>query len=435
MNRSGVVANPGPEIDVIDARAARPARGAGSGHRRDLVGGLLRCYPVSFLVLAPYVVFILPTAVLNDNPHTGFIVLLVGLALLGSISVETVGLLFGRPDPRWRHGMRQATARYPRIYQVARLVTLTSITADLLGARLGRGSITAQISGQLSDAPLVALTKLFSGWSALGFALLIASHLGGRLSRAKLYGWLAALVATQVLVTMLTALTAPLIGFVFFAVTAGAVCGVFRLRVLLLGTVALLLLWPAMFEHRNEIRQDQGITVSGDVTAADRLRLDSQLTAVAGYDVPVEIGQPGVPDYVRYGLVPRVLDPERPALSTGQRINQFLGGGPTSSYTFLLLGNIWFFDGPVGVVAVHAFWAGFVALLMRWRGRPGPARLSLFCLVFSDVLLWSGTYPDSTIAFLQHAVSALTVFLLMWLARFIPLSPGGGASRQVVHPG
>ncbi|MEU1754383.1 hypothetical protein ABZ436_17180 [Micromonospora matsumotoense] len=417
MNWSRVVTDPGPQIDTP---TAPPPRGARSRRQRELVGGLLRCYPVSFLVLAPYALLILPMAVLNDNPQTGFIVLLVGLALLGSAGVETVGLFFGRPDPQWRQGMRQATARYPRIYPVARLVTLTSIAADLLGAYLGRGSIVAQISGELPDTPMVALTKLFSGWGALGFALLVASQLSGRLPRAKLYGWLAALVVTQAVVATLTALTAPLIAFVFFAVAAGAVCGVFRLRYLLLGTVVMIMLWPAIFEYRNEIRQDQGIEVSDAVTAVDRIRLDRQLTLVAGIEVPVDLGQPGLVDHLRYGLVPRIIDPDRPALSTGQQINQFLGGGPTSASNFLLLGNIWFFDGPVGVLAVHAFWAGFVALLLRWRARPGPARLSLFCLVCSDVLLWSGTYPESTIAFLQHVVSAMTVFFLLWLTRNAP---------------
>ncbi|GHJ09129.1 hypothetical protein TPA0907_34960 [Micromonospora humidisoli] len=422
---SRAVTDPGPRIDVIDTRAVRPTRDARSRRQQELVGRLLRCYPVSFLVLAPYALLILPMAVFYDNPQTGFIVLLVGLALLGSVSVETLGLLFGRPDPQWRQGMRQVTARYPYIYPVARLVTLTSIAADLLGAYLGRGSIVAQISGELSDAPMVALTKLFSGWGALGFALLVASHLGGRLTRGKLYGWLAALVTTQAVVTMLTALTAPLIAFLFFVVAAGVVCGVFRLRYLLLGTVVMVLLWPSIFDYRNEIRQDQGIEVSDAVTAADRIRLDRQLTLVAGIDVPVDLGQPGLVDHLRYGLVPRIVDPDRPALSTGQQINQFLGGGPTSASNFLLLGNIWFFDGPVGVLGVHAFWAGFVALLLRWRARPGPARLSLFCLVCSDVLLWSGTYPESTIAFLQHVVSAMTVFFLLWLTRRIPLGSGG----------
>lgn len=420
MTWSRAVSNPGSEIGVVEPRAARPARAASSGRQRELVGQLLRCYPVSFLVLAPYALLILPMAVVNDNPRTGFIMFLVGLALLGTVTVETFCLLLGRPDPQWRRGMRQATARHPGIYPVARLVVLISIGAELLGAHLGEGNLVAQISGETADTPMVAVTKLFSGWAALGFALLVASHLGGYLSKAKLCVWLGALVVSKAVVTVLTALTAPLIAFVFFAVTAGVVCGVFRLRYLMVGTLMLVLLWPAMFDYRNGLREDQGVAVDDAVTATDRMRLDRQLTVVSETEVPVDLGQPEGVDYLRYGLVPRILDPNRPALTTGQQINQYLGGSRTSASNFLLLGNMWFFDGPDGVVAVHAFWAGFVALLMRWRSRPGPARLSLVCLVFSDALMWSGTYPDSMIGFLQHVVSAMAVFSLLWLARSFP---------------
>ncbi|GHJ09128.1 hypothetical protein TPA0907_34950 [Micromonospora humidisoli] len=59
---------------VSGAVPVGPGRG-GWSRQRELVGGLLRC-------------------------------------------VETLGLFLGRPDPQWRRGMRQATARYPRIYLV-----------------------------------------------------------------------------------------------------------------------------------------------------------------------------------------------------------------------------------------------------------------------------------------------------------------------------
>ncbi|WCN83503.1 hypothetical protein [Micromonospora sp. LH3U1] len=416
MTWPGASLDPGGTIGGTGARTKRPS-GNKAGAHREFAGRLLRCYPVTFVVLAPYALLILPMAVFYQNPETGFIVSLVGLALLGSVAVETIGRLFGRPDPRWREGIRRSHARYPWLYRVAVLVTLTSIVADVLGAHLGRGTIVNQVAGDLSDGPLAMVSTLFSGWRAVGFALLLASHLSGRLSLAKLYGWLAVLVGAEVYIAVLTAVTAPLVALVFFVASTGALCGVFRLRHLAFCAVVLFLVWPAVFEHRNTLREDRGVAVDAQVTARDRLRVDSQLSVVAGFDVPVDLGQPGVTDYLRYGLVPRVLDPDRPALSTGQRINQYIGGGPTSAYTFLLLGNIWFFDGPIGVVVVHAFWAAVAAVLLRWRGTPGPVRLSLFCLVLSDPLLWSNTYPDSTIGFLQHVVSAIPVFVLLWLSR------------------
>ncbi|MET8119605.1 hypothetical protein [Micromonospora sp. NPDC005189] len=425
MTWPGAPLDPGGTIGGIEARRERPTGNRAAGAHREFAGRLLRHYPVTVVVLAPYALLILPMALFYQNPQTGFIVSLVGLALLGSVAVETISRLFGRPDPRWREGIRRAHARYTWLYPVARLVTLISIAANVLGAHLGRGTIVNQVSGELSDGPVALVSTLFSGWQVLGFALLVASYLSGRLSLAKLYGWLAVLVGAEAYVAMLTALTAPLVGLVFFVAATGALCGVFRLRHLVLCAVVLFLLWPALFAQRNSIREDRGVAVDTQVTATDRLRLDRQLSVVSGFQVPVDLGQPGVTDYLRYGLVPRVLDPDRPALSTGQRINQYIGGGPTSAYTFLLLGNIWFFDGPIGVIAVHAFWAAVAGVLLRWRGAPGPFRLSLFCLVLSDPLLWSNTYPDSTISFLQHAVSAIPVFVLLWLSRSAPDRSGG----------
>ncbi|SCG50043.1 hypothetical protein [Micromonospora rifamycinica] len=49
------------------------------------------------------------------------------------------------------------------------------------------------------------------------------------------------------------------------------------------------------------------------------------------------------------------------------------------------------------------------------------------------MLLWSGTYPDSTIGFMQHVVSAATVFFLLWLTRTIALGRGGPGT--VAAPG
>lgn len=98
-----------------------------------------RCYPVSLVMLAPYVLFVLPVAVVYENPDLGFLVRLVGLALTGSVLVETAALPLRRSAlPGWDRGVRTAND-HPRIYLVARGVTMVSILADLTGAAVGRG--------------------------------------------------------------------------------------------------------------------------------------------------------------------------------------------------------------------------------------------------------------------------------------------------------
>lgn len=410
----------GSFVAVAAHRIARHRAVTDSRRPGRLLPRIFRCYPVSLVVLAPFLLLIIPTAVLYRNPELGFLLRLVGLALLGSALVETAALIFGRPDHQWRRGLQRANAQYPRIYGVARVVAVVSVLASLLGAYVGRGTIVAQVSGDLPDSSLAPITALVSGWNALACALLIASHLGGHISIRKLYGWLALLTAVEVVLATMTARSAPLMGFISFVAAAGVICGVIRVRYLVVTAALLFLVWPAMFEIRNAIRTDHGVAVSEQVTAGDRARLDLQLAPLADISVPVDLSRPGLADYLRYGVLPRVVDPDRPALSTGQAINQYLGGGPTSAYTFLSIGNIYLFEGPTGVVVFHGVWAAVVGFLLRWRGAPGPFRLSILCLILTNPLLWSSTYPDSMISLVQHTVSVLPVFYVLVTTRRRP---------------
>ncbi|MEU5960657.1 hypothetical protein ABZ777_05555 [Micromonospora parva] len=366
------------------------------------------------MVLAPYVLFILPLAVVYENPDLGFLMRLVGLALAGSVLVETAALPFRGSTLGWTRDIR-AVNGHPRIYAVARCVATVSIVADLTGAVVGRGTIFTQVSGGLGDSPLGSLTALVSGWSTLAVALLIASTLDGRASTRRVGGWLLALTLTQTLLVVMTARAAPLLGFISFVAAAGAITGIIRARYLAVAAVVLALAWPTLFELRNDIRQNGGVSVSEQVTAEDRLRLDLQMSAVAHHRVPVDLPQPGPVDYLRYGLVPRVLDADRPTISTGVMINQYLGSSATSAYSFLVLGNVYFLDGPWAVVAYYGLWSLFIVLLLRVGGVPGPMRLTALCFALSGPLLWSSTYPDSMIAFIQHSVSAVPVLMLLRL--------------------
>ena len=62
---------------------------------------VLRHYPISILVLAPYALLLLPMAVLYTNPQTMFILRLLGAALVGTLIVETTALT-ARPQRHWR---------------------------------------------------------------------------------------------------------------------------------------------------------------------------------------------------------------------------------------------------------------------------------------------------------------------------------------------
>ncbi|MGK5519433.1 hypothetical protein ACSNN9_08760 [Micromonospora sp. URMC 107] len=375
----------------------------------------MRRYPVTVVVLAPYALLIVPLSVLYANPDTAFLLRLLGTALIGTLVVETAAHLLRR-RPRWRPGIGAVNASYRHVYLAARVVAVVSVIAAVTGAQVGHGTIFAQVTAE-ATSPIARYTSLAAGWSYLALALLIASFLGGHAPRWRVLCWVGFLVAGQVVTVALTGITSPVFGYLSFVAGAGAVCGLLRAREVIVVGVVLLVAWPTMFALRNEMRMEGGVSVAADVSAADRLRLDLQLAEAARHDVPVDVGQPGIAEYARYGLVPRVLDPDRPPLSTGTQINLYLGGSATSAYSFLALGNVYFLDGWLGVPLYYAGWTLVAILLLRAQGSPGPARLSLFCFVLAGPLLWSSSHPDSMIGFLQHTVAALPVLLLLRYTR------------------
>ncbi|WBB81590.1 hypothetical protein O7606_09615 [Micromonospora sp. WMMD882] len=402
---------------VAGPTGGRPRR---DHHRPSRLTWLLQLYPVSFLVLVPYAILIVPMAVAYDNPDLDFVLKLLGLALASAVVVETLflGKLGGRG--RWQRELARANTGYPRLFLIARSVTVISIVSDVLGAVSGRGSIFTQVTEEVVSTPQALVTSLFSGWRYIALALLVASLVGGRAGRRSFVCWTAALVVAQVQVGLLTGFSGPMISYLSFVITVGAVCGVLRPRLVAVIAVAVFVAWPTLFALRSEIRTDGGVAVDQNQTAADRLRFDLQLTQAAGFDVPVDLDQPGPTDILRYGLLPRLVDSDRPPLTSAIKINEMLFGVDTSAYNFLTLGNIYFFDGRQGVILNFAGWALVVSLLLRLGGGPGPIRLSLFALVVADVLAWSTSYPDSLAGFLQHVVSAVPVLLLIRFTRSRP---------------
>lgn len=401
-------------MGITPHRLPPPQRSAHTSGRG--VIWFLRHYPITILVAAPYALLFVPMAVFNANPQTAFILRLVSAALIGTLLVETAAGM-ARPRPRWRPGIAAVNASHCHQYLVARLVAVVSIAASITGARAGQGTIFTQLGAEVAASPVARVAALSAGWFYLAFALLLSSFLGGLANRTMVLGWIGLLVAGQLTTAALTGITSPLFGFLSFVAGAGAICGLFRVREVVILGVVLLLAWPTLFALRNDIRVDGGVSVAYDVSAQDRMRLDLQLAHAAEYDVPVDVGQPGPGEFVRYGLVPRILDADRPAISTGALINKYLGGSATSSYSFLALGNVYFLAGWPGVPAYFAGWAALALLLLRARGAPGPIRISLFCFVLAGPLLWSSGYPDAMIAFLQHTVAALPVFALLLLLK------------------
>ncbi|MEQ7127288.1 hypothetical protein ABN034_22445 [Actinopolymorpha sp. B11F2] len=290
------------------------------------------------------------------------------------------------------------------------------------------------MDGLIATSPLATLTACVQGWRYLAFALLVASYIGGISRRRSFFGWSAALVGVQVYTALLNAITAPFVQYLSFVICLGVIVGVIRVKQVVAVAAIVLIAWPAMFELRNEVREANGIDVSADVTATSRLRFDTFLTEASWYDVPVALEHAGLREIVRYGLIPRVLDPERPRLSTGMEINAFRGGAENTSYSFLALGTVYFFEGDTGVALFYTGWTLFASLLIWIRGAPGPLRLCMLSLVIAEPLSWISMYPESMIMVLQYAVAAVPVFVVLH-ATARSTRPGGESDRTEITAG
>lgn len=409
-----------------------------TGQPPSLALRLFRRFPTTTLVMAPYLLLFLPLAIWNDNPDTDFIIFTGGLAAGGAFLVEFSFALIVLSERRTRRlpaapatSTTSSVWHGDRVAVMARAVSMISITTNLAFVTLGGGTLTAQVAGVVPSGVLTLLSP-FVSWAWVAVALLFSAHALGGMDRWAMVRWLLALIATQATLAYVTNITARTM---VFLVTLAAVALLTRLlpRSWILGGAAVGAgIWPTVYEIRNTLRQANGIAVAEDQTASDRIRFDEQIVRAAQYGPGHDLGQPDAFSALRYGLVPRFLDPGRPAVSSGNLVNEFLGGSSTSSYTFMSVATSWFFWGTIVVVLIYAVHAVVILSLRPWNDiARRPAALIILTLVIGGPLSWVATPPDVFIMFLQTTVSAIPVFLVLRLwARSRDGRPG--ATRTAV---
>lgn len=392
---------------------------------------LARRFPTTFIVSAPYVLLFLPLALWNVNPQTDFILQMWGTAVAGTFVIEgSVALIamaehrsgrvaagppLGALASRWYAG---------RVAVIARGVSVVAIAATLASVLLGAGTLRSQVDAQLPTGAAAVLTP-FVSWTSVAIALLIAAHRLGGPDRASTLGWIGALLITQISAAYVSTITIRAAAFVVLLLVLAFLTELVPRSWIVAAVGALAVVWPTVYAIRNQLRVASGIDVSDDVSATDRLRFDEQIVRAAEYGPGHDLGQAGPGDVLRYGLVPRFLDPGRDGLSSGNLINEYLGGVSYSSYTFLPVATAWFFWGTLALVLLYASYATVVMMLRPWRSiAERPFALIVLTLVLSGPLSWFGTPPDTSIGLLQTLVSTLPVFFLLRLwARRAPLAP------------
>lgn len=372
-----------------------------------------RRFPATTLVLAPYVILILPPAFIFGNDSVWFLIRIALVALAGTLIVDIFW-------PRKRSAnSNPGLTRYGReLYYLALGSILISVIVGILAALAGKGSVAVQIGRvEVTSGVIGTLDSFVGSWNIVGFGFLVAAYMGRNCSKREFY-LVTAIVAGGVFIeTIFTQRTAPLFSVLTFLVMFLMLFGLIRFRVVILGILATLLVWPTVFTIRNQLRISDGVKVSEKVSAFDRIRFDLQFSRAEGLEVPLDVSNtagylydPSVTDIFRYGLIPRILDPNRDLVSTGNVINIALGGSTTSSFTFGPVTSVYVMQGPLFLFLYYAFLA--ILLNFVWRGGRNltPIRLMLLASIISGPFGWFATQPDVLIGVIQSLIACLPLF-------------------------
>jgi hypothetical protein len=382
-------------------------------------------FPVTLLLGVQYGPLAVLPAIFNANPYLPFIVSVVLLGLLASASTEWL-LRIVRP-PKAKPGPLRAHSQ-----SYIWIITIAGAVATIGSTWFGASTYSTQL-GLTSASPLAAALTPFRQWLLFGCAFALMSWRANGISRLTLLILLAFAGAAELVDVLWIAIVAPLMQFAL-SIGAGLVLvGFFRPRWLLLGLALAMLTWPTLYSVRNVTRIDVAGSQFGPVSGPDpqmRLREDLRLQEAAAYG-QLDIPQPNAMDILRFGLIPRVLDPTRGQLPGGTELSAALGSSRLSSNTFTTLGTLWSLNG--GFIAV-ALYAALVAILFSLICRRlTPARLTMGMLCVYNFVWIESTYPDNVAAFLQGLVSLAVALVVVELLRRIS-KPSGATLATRTSP-
>jgi hypothetical protein len=367
--------------------------------------------PVTSLLLGQYVALVLIPAIRFDRDSLGFILGVVLTGVLTSGIVEAVLFPLGNLGGERKRVSLQAA------------IALTAIGLLAIGAAssLGAGTYESQVHGRPPN-PLSAFFTPFEIWALLGPLIGFYGVREGHVRRFHALGLASASSCFILGLGLYQALLARAMSYFLALALCAVLASVVKPHWIVAGILAVALAWPTLNELRNETRLRTGVAaeIVQSQTASERLQLNANLALAANIDVPADIGQPGFADVIRRGLVPRVLDPGRPAVSTGTLLNAALGGTTISSFGFTILGNAYVLSGWDGLVLYIALASLGIGILVRRRG---ILAFLLVGVLVRDCLWIEASYPDGVAGFLQDAVSAAMALGAIQLARSVGRFP------------
>ncbi|MBC7596540.1 MAG: hypothetical protein H7288_21880 [Kineosporiaceae bacterium] len=362
----------------------------------------LERFPVSAILAAQLTLTIVLPAYLKGTQPFSLMLAICVVAVAGAFYVECVTLGW---NARPRRPVQTSVG-------AANVVLLTGAAASLGAALGGQGSYAVQI-GRAQVSPIVALLAPFTAWLLFGAALYMWLYREGVVSRRRALATLAAASAIQLIIGIERAILGQAVALVASLMVMAIFARLIRFRTLVILLLLLPILWPPIYQYRNTLREElAGSSVYVGLDGPmDRLQMDEQMAVVERLvPKPDYLVAPSLTTLIRTGLIPSAIDPNRPAIDTGAKMNQALGGTALSSTSATMMGNVYIFSGLLAVGAVSAALALGMRIALR---RSSPWALSATGLIYLNGMSSNAAYPDIVPRLLQGGASLLIAFVLV----------------------
>jgi hypothetical protein len=295
--------------------------------------------------------------------------------------------------------------------RLVQLVMVVGWVAAAAQALSGQGTYQAQVAAA-SPSKLAPLFTPFQDWPLFAVFLVLWLFRQGGASRKTTYSVLAVSVVLEFGLTLYEARLAPLMAMLLAIVFGALMVRLIRLRWVVVVVIAGALLWPPLYNLRNNVRIVEGgnVTEIGLHQASSRLRLDLEFSQVASVPhIPIAIDHDSPLTLIRYGLLPRLVDPSRPPLRTASELSVALGSTSTNSDSLTSVGDIYVENGWLGVLMVYAVIAALAAWFIRRRS---PWSMCMLGLLISQAVWIESTWPIVVPSVLQGLVSLGVIWLV-----------------------
>jgi len=389
-----------------------------------LGGRPLRTFGVTAILSTQLLVMVAGPAIVNGTQPLVLILSLCVVSVLVTLYVEFVAA-FLRPI-RW-----DGTSMSARF---ALFVLAAGLTASVLATAGGRGTYAVQV-GLAREQWYVAFLTPFSAWPIVGVGFVMWLYRQGAVTRKIYLISIAVTLSSQLYIGFERAIFGQAAAFLATILVMAVMIGIVRLRFLVIAAIAVVLVWPTLYDLRDQTRAAV-LGTSAGVSAGDpygRLQLDKQMSllSVIGHG---DVQGPSVGLLLRTAFVPGALDPNRASLATGQLLSVATGGSDRSATSATFLGNANLFLGVGGVALVSGIIAALARFVIR-RLDSSAWAIGWFGLIYYFTLSFNATYPNGLVGLGQSLISVGAAWVLfrltygstarVWSA---PVSTGGTPS-------